>query len=197
MAESRQHGAKNVRIFGSFARGTQRKTSDIDLLVEMEEGRTLLDLIALERSLGRRLGRRIDVLTERLSQPSSSRSHPCRNASVMRDGYVYLRHIADALARIDEYVPKERRAFVDDTQCQDAVMRNLAVIGEAVKKVPTSIRSQHPEVPWKEIAGMRDVLIHDYVSVDIALVWDTVRRDLPILRAAVASLLDRKESEAA
>jgi predicted nucleotidyltransferase len=69
LAESREYGAKNVRIFGSFARGTQRKTSDIDLLVEMEEGRTLLDLIAFERSLGKRLGRRIDVLTERSLSP--------------------------------------------------------------------------------------------------------------------------------
>ena len=69
LAESREHGAKNIRIFGSFARGTQRKTSDIDLLVEMEEGRTLLDLIALERSLTKRLGRRIDVITERSLSP--------------------------------------------------------------------------------------------------------------------------------
>lgn len=115
----------------------------------------------------------------------------------MKDGSVYLRHIAGSLARIGEYVPKDRQAFFDDTQCQDAVMRNLAVIGEAVKKLPTSIRSQHPEVPWKDIAGMRDVLIHDYVSVDITLVWDTVQRDLPILRAAVNALLDERQSEAA
>jgi uncharacterized protein with HEPN domain len=115
----------------------------------------------------------------------------------MKDPNVYLRHIADALARIGEYVPKDRRAFFDDTQCQDAVMRNLAVIGEAVKKLPTAIRSLGPEVPWKDIAGMRDVLIHDYVSVDITLVWDTVQRDLPILRAAVIELLDKRESKAA
>jgi uncharacterized protein with HEPN domain len=115
----------------------------------------------------------------------------------MKDGSVYLRHIADALARIGEYVPKDRQAFFDDMKCQDAVMRNLAVIGEAVKKLPASIRSQHPEVHWKEIAGMRDVLIHDYVSVDIALVWDTVQRDLPILRSAVRQLLDEGRANAA
>jgi predicted nucleotidyltransferase len=69
LAESREHGATNVRVFGSFARGTQRNTSDIDLLVEMEKGRTLLDLIALERSLGRRLGRHIDIVTERSLSP--------------------------------------------------------------------------------------------------------------------------------
>lgn len=115
----------------------------------------------------------------------------------MKDGTVYLRHIADALVRIAEYVPKEKQAFLDDTQCQDAVMRNLGVIGEAVKKLPPSIRAQRPEVHWKDIAGMRDRLIHDYVSVDIELVWDTVQRDLPILRAAIIALLDKGESQAA
>jgi uncharacterized protein len=69
LAASKQHGARNVRVFGSFARGAQRGASDIDLLVEMEQGRTLLDLIALERSLGRRLGRHIDVITERSLSP--------------------------------------------------------------------------------------------------------------------------------
>ena len=115
----------------------------------------------------------------------------------MRDAHVFLRHILDAIERIDEYVPSNKQAFLNDSQCQDAVMRNLAVIGEAVKKVPTSIRAQHPEVPWKEVAGMRDVLIHDYVSVDTTLVWDTVQRDLPILKSAVTALLHRAQSEAA
>jgi uncharacterized protein len=69
LSESRQHGAANVRVFGSFARGTQRKTSDIDLLVVMEDGRTLLDLIALEQSLTRRLGRQFDIITERSLGP--------------------------------------------------------------------------------------------------------------------------------
>lgn len=69
LAESRAHGARNIRVFGSFARGTQRKSSDIDLLVVMDEGRTLLDLIALERSLAKRLRRRIDIGTERSLSP--------------------------------------------------------------------------------------------------------------------------------
>lgn len=110
---------------------------------------------------------------------------------------MYLRHIADALTHIAEYVPKERQAFFDNTQCQDAVMRNRGVIGEAVKKVPPSIRAEHHQVPWKEIAWMRDVLIHDYVSVDITLVRETIQRDLPILRAAVVALLDQSRSNAA
>jgi uncharacterized protein with HEPN domain len=115
----------------------------------------------------------------------------------MTDGYVYLRHITDALSRIEQYTPNDEQVFLKDTECQDAVMRNLAVIGEAVKKLPSAIRVQRPEVPWKDIARMRDVLIHDYVSVDIHLVWGTIHRDLPILRAAVTALLNHRGSEAA
>jgi uncharacterized protein with HEPN domain len=85
----------------------------------------------------------------------------------MTDGYVYLRHVVDAVSRIEEYLPANKREFLGDAQCQDAIMRNLAIIGEATKKVPARIRALRPEVPWRDIAGMRDVLIHDYVSVDI------------------------------
>jgi uncharacterized protein with HEPN domain len=76
-------------------------------------------------------------------------------------------------------------------------MRNLAIVGEAAKKVPARIQALRPEVPWKDIAGMRDVLIHDYVSVDINLVWDTVQHDLPVLKAAAVALLDRNDRDAA
>jgi uncharacterized protein with HEPN domain len=115
----------------------------------------------------------------------------------VKDARVYLRHIADAILRIDAFMPADKKSFLRDVQCQDAVMRNLAVIGEATKKLPRPVWDRHAEVPWKAIAGMRDKLIHDYVSVDVTVVWDTVQQDLPVLRAAVADLLNRAESEAA
>lgn len=114
----------------------------------------------------------------------------------MKDAHVYLRHIADAITRIESFMPIEKQTFLHDLQCQDAVTRNLAVIGEATKKLPRSIRDGHPQVPWKAIAGMRDKLIHDYVSVDVTVVWDTVQQDLPILRAAVSELLDEQNKAA-
>jgi uncharacterized protein with HEPN domain len=115
----------------------------------------------------------------------------------VKDARVYLRHIADAILRIDSFMPADKESFLRDIQCQDAVMRNLAVIGEATKKLPRSVWDQHPQVPWKAIAGMRDKLIHDYVSVDVTVVWDTVQRDLPVLHAAVERLLHNPESKAA
>jgi uncharacterized protein with HEPN domain len=115
----------------------------------------------------------------------------------VKDAHIYLRHIGDAITRIESFMPTEKQTFLHDLQCQDAVMRNLAVIGEAAKKLPRSIRDGHPQVPWKAITGMRDKLIHDYVSVDVTVVWDTVQHDLPILRRAVTTLLNPSRSEAA
>ena len=72
---------------------------------------------------------------------------------------------------------------------QDAVLRQLEVIGEAVKKLTPSTRERRPDIPWREIAGMRDVLIHQYFSVDLEQVWEATQRDLSPLRQAVEELL--------
>lgn len=79
----------------------------------------------------------------------------------MKDDRVYLRHIRDAITRIESYVGGGREAFLADNMIQDAVIRNLEVIGEAVKNLSSDLRAQHPDIPWTRIAGMRDVLIHE------------------------------------
>jgi len=78
---------------------------------------------------------------------------------------------------------------------QDAVVRNLEVIGEATKQVPDSLRARAPELSWREMAGMRDKLIHDYLGVDLNLVWDVVVSELPTTRDRVAALLEEIEAE--
>jgi uncharacterized protein with HEPN domain len=84
------------------------------------------------------------------------------------------------------------------TRCaQDAVVRNLEIVGEAAKQVPDSLREQAPEIPWRQMAGMRDKLAHDYFGVDLALVWDVVANELPPTRGRLAVLLDGLRSEAA
>jgi len=72
---------------------------------------------------------------------------------------------------------------------QDAVVRNFEVIGEAVKRIPESLKEERPDIPWRRIAGLRDVLIHQYMRVDLEAVWAIVRDDLPEFKQAVAEIL--------
>ncbi len=78
---------------------------------------------------------------------------------------------------------------MDSLMAQDAVVRNFEVIGEAVKQIPGFLKEKRPDIPWRRIAGLRDVLIHQYMSVDLEAVWAIVEEDLPILKQAVTEIL--------
>ena len=112
-----------------------------------------------------------------------------------KDPAVYLLHILDAIGRIERYVADGEEAFLADEKSQDAVARNLEIIGEATKRLPAKLRAEYPAIPWKEIAGMRDVLIHDYLGIDERVVWRTVAKDLPRLRRAVERMLRRRSGK--
>ena len=109
-----------------------------------------------------------------------------------RDPHVYLEDIRSAIDKIAAYTAGGNEAFIGDEMMQDAVIRQVSIIGEAASKLPKSVRQQHPEIAWKDAIGMRNILIHDYSDTSIQRVWETVQEDLPPLRRAVDSLLERK-----
>ena len=111
----------------------------------------------------------------------------------MNPDLVYLKHILDAVRKIESYASVGRDVFMKESHWQDAVIRQLEVIGEATKRLSPKLRSDQPDIPWRRIAGMRDVLIHDYMGVDLAAVWEVTQRELPGLKGRVENIL--RESE--
>lgn len=106
-----------------------------------------------------------------------------------RDVDLWLGDIVEACERIRGYVAgMDAAGFKADTRTSDAVLRNLEIIGEAVKKLPPELLARAPDVPWGDVAGLRDVLAHAYFRVDLALIWDTAKHELPALEAAVRRL---------
>ena len=103
----------------------------------------------------------------------------------------HLEDIRDAAAKAQQFVDgMTYEAFADDEKTVFAVIRALEIIGEATKRIPESLRGQHPSVPWRAMAGMRDKLIHDYINVNLRIVWTTVQEEVPAVQRNVQNILD-------
>ncbi len=109
---------------------------------------------------------------------------------MLRDYRAYLEDIVEAADAAREFVAgMSKEDLTKDRRTRDAVVRNLEIIGEAAKKVPDETKRSHTEVEWKKIAGLRDILVHDYFGIDMDIVWDIVQNKLPTLVQQVRSIV--------
>lgn len=106
----------------------------------------------------------------------------------MKDDAVYVQHILECIERIERYTPGGRTEFMASPLIQDGVLRNLQTLGQSVLKLSDTLKAAHPEVDWKSIIGLRNVLVHDYLGVSVARIWEIVERDLPDLKTKVLTI---------
>jgi len=109
----------------------------------------------------------------------------------MRSPQERLLDILEAIARIERYVALGKARFLEDELIQVWIVHHLQRIGEAAARLGREFHEAHPQVPWREMVAMRNLLVHEYFSVDLEEVWETAVRDLPLLKAQIQTLLER------
>jgi uncharacterized protein with HEPN domain len=107
----------------------------------------------------------------------------------MKDDRLYLIHIWECIQRIESYTGEGKTAFQASTMVQDAVIRNFEIIGEATKRLSPELKQSHPEIQWRGMAGFRDVLIHNYMGVDLEEVWNILENELPQIKNSLKAVL--------
>ncbi len=113
-----------------------------------------------------------------------------------RDFLDYLADILDAMDKVRQFTGgMTLEEFSADDRTTFAVVRALEIIGEATKNIPARIRSMYPEVPWKQMAGTRDKIIHEYFGVDLTIVWKTAKEEVPAVRPVIEKVLQELSSE--
>jgi len=108
---------------------------------------------------------------------------------------LYLQDIWEGILAIEEYTQNlAEDEFYSNRQVQDAIIRRLEIIGEAVKNIDDDFRNKYPQIPWKKIAGMRDIIAHEYFGVKLERVWDVVRKDLLHIKQQMLLIMERENA---
>ncbi len=112
-----------------------------------------------------------------------------------KDDTVYLRHILECIRRIAEDLAEGREPVMELHTLQDAVLRNLQVMAESTQRLSETAKATQPDVEWRKIAAFRNILVHDYLGIDLDTVWDITQREVPELKQAVEEMLSARQEE--
>jgi uncharacterized protein with HEPN domain len=110
----------------------------------------------------------------------------------VKEDAVYLRHILECIRRIEENSAGGQAQFMGSHTYQDAVLRNLQTLAESTQRLSPALTDTHPTIPWHRIAAFRNVLVHNYLGIDLETIWDIIQRDVPPLKRAVVVMLERE-----
>jgi len=102
---------------------------------------------------------------------------------------LYLQHMLEAVTKIETYTAVGRDEFMATSHWHDAAIRQLEIVGEATKRLSNHLKERNPDIPWRRIAGLRDILIHNYMGVDLNAVWEITQKDVPRLKQRVEEIL--------
>jgi uncharacterized protein with HEPN domain len=114
---------------------------------------------------------------------------PPRGGAVIKDDGFYLILEAEDIARIEKFTADGKNAFFVSELIQGAVLRHLKILGESIRRLSVAIRSQYPDIAWRGIVAMRNVLVNDYLEIDLEEIWDIVEKDLPVLKNQIQTML--------
>ena len=108
----------------------------------------------------------------------------------MKDDRLYLIHILESIERVEEYTSEGLEQFLSDKKTQDAVLRNLRILAESTQRISPELKDAHPEIDWRGVSGFRNVLVHDYLGVNLITVWGIIEGPLKELKKKISEVLE-------